>query len=106
MPHLLDQTLRQSIDVLNVQRIRRLIQRQYAAILSERVGERKPNDERSKHLLSSGTPSSHIHLNLVLRHNNLSRRLATDSLHVFSERSPPDNYTTVSKLRLPHRIGS
>ena len=35
LPHLLNQTLRQRINILNIQRVRRLVQRQYPAVLTE-----------------------------------------------------------------------
>ena len=69
----LNKTLGEGVNVLGVQCVRRLIQSQDPAVLAKRVRECKANDDRSQHLLSRRASSSHVHLDLVLRHHDLYR---------------------------------
>lgn len=68
---ILDETRRQCINVLCVERIGGLVKSKDTTVLAKRVGKRQSDDDGRQHLLPSGATPTHIHLDLVLGHDNL-----------------------------------
>ena len=75
--YLLHQTGCESINVLRVESVCRLVEGQNSTVLAEGIGQCQPDDDGSKHLLTCRATTSHVHLNAVLDHYNLGGSVTT-----------------------------
>jgi hypothetical protein len=69
--NLLYETCCQGVDILGVECVGGFVESEDTTVLTKRIRQGQSDDDRSQHLLASRTPPTHVHLNLVLRHNHL-----------------------------------